>query len=116
MDYVRYCFSYNLKIRRSALQMSQEQLARLAGVSPGFIANIETGRNFPSSLVILKIASALKVDPYKLFVDPLKKDLFFTREEVEQWLKDSQRRLFGYGPSQEKEAGEEEKEKRQDVP
>jgi transcriptional regulator with XRE-family HTH domain len=94
--------------------MSQEQLARQAGVSPGFIANIETGRNFPSSLVILKIASALKVDPYKLFVDPLKKDLFFTREEVEEWLRDSQRRLFGYGPSGEGEAEEEEQEDREE--
>ncbi len=100
MDYVRYCLAHNLRVRRSTLQMSQEELARQAGVSPGFIANIETGRNFPSSLVILKIAAALRVDPFKLFIDPSKQDLLFTREEVEQWLRDSQRRLFGYGPSE----------------
>jgi len=95
MDYVRYCFASNLRLRRVILQMSQEELAHLANLSPGFIANIETGRNFPSSKGILKISSALKVEPWKLFLDPQKQDMFFTRDEVSHWLEDSRKRLFG---------------------
>jgi transcriptional regulator with XRE-family HTH domain len=98
MDYVRYCLASNLRLRRSILQMSQEELAHLANLSPGFIANIETGRNFPSSKAILKISSALKIEPWKLFLDPQKQDMFFTRDEVFQWLEDSRQRLLGFSP------------------
>ncbi len=98
MDYVRYCLASNLRMRRSILQMSQEELAHLANLSPGFIANLETGRNFPSSKAILKLSSALKIEPWKLFLDPQKQDMFFTRDEVFQWLEDSRQRLLGLPP------------------
>ncbi len=106
MDYVRYCLASNLRLRRSILQMSQEDLAHLANLSPGFIANLETGRNFPSSKAILKISSALKIEPWKLFLDPQKQDMFFTRDEVFQWLEDSRDRLLGLSPKQDEHNGE----------
>lgn len=87
-----------MRFRRASLGLSQDQLAQKANLSPGFIANIETGRNFPSSNAILKIASAMKVDPWKLFVDPQKQELFFSRDEVDQWLADSRKRLLGQDP------------------
>ena len=96
MDYVRYCLASNLRLKRTILQMSQDELAHLANLSPGFIANLETGRNFPSSKAILKISSALKIEPWKLFLDPQKQDMFFTRDEVYQWLEDSRQRLLGF--------------------
>ncbi|MFZ5861054.1 MAG: helix-turn-helix domain-containing protein [Spirochaetota bacterium] len=103
MDYVRYCLASNLRLRRAILQMSQEELAQRADLSPGFIANIETGRNFPSSKAILKISAALKIEPWKLFLDPQKQDLFFTRDEIFQWFEDSRKRLFGYPQNPEEE-------------
>jgi transcriptional regulator with XRE-family HTH domain len=105
MDYVRYCLASNLRMRRSILQMSQEELAHLANLSPGFIANLETGRNFPSSKAILKLSSALKIEPWKLFLDPQKQDMFFTRDEVFQWLEDSRQRLLGLPPKPSEEEG-----------
>lgn len=108
MDYVRYCLASNLRLRRSILQMSQEELAHLANLSPGFIANLETGRNFPSSKAILKISSALKIEPWKLFLDPQKQDMFFTRDEVFQWLEDSRERLLGLSPKQAEEKSDSE--------
>ncbi len=77
MDYVRYCLSSNLRVRRAILGISQEELARRANLSSGFIANLETGRNFPSSKAILKIASAMKMEPWKLFIDPQKQEIYF---------------------------------------
>lgn len=98
MDYVRYCLSSNLRVRRAILGISQEELARRANLSSGFIANLETGRNFPSSKAILKIASAMKIDPWKLLVDPQKEEVYYSRDEVDQWLEDSRKRLLGEEP------------------
>ncbi|HEY9054677.1 MAG TPA: helix-turn-helix transcriptional regulator [Rectinemataceae bacterium] len=82
MDYVRECFSANLKLRRAALGISQETLAELSGLSPGYIANLETGRSFPSTPVLLKIAGALKVEHWRLLVDPRKEEISYTRSEL----------------------------------
>ncbi len=103
MDYVRYCLSSNLRVRRAILGISQEELARRANLSSGFIANLETGRNFPSSKAILKIASAMKMEPWKLFIDPQKQEIYFSREEVFQWLEDSRKRLLGEDPTENRE-------------
>ena len=82
MDYVRECFSANLKLRRAALGISQETLAELSGLSPGFIANLETGRSFPSSAVLLRIAGALKVEHWRLLEDPGKVEISYTKSEL----------------------------------
>jgi len=43
------------------------QLAEYCGISTGYIAEIETGKKFPSIGVIEKIAGILKIEPYVLF-------------------------------------------------
>ena len=73
-----------MKIRRAILRMSQEDLAAQADVSAGYIANLETGRNFPSSEVIMKICSAMKIDPWKLFTDPQKQEFGYSKSEISQ--------------------------------
>lgn len=94
MDYIRYCLSNNLRQRRITLQISQEDLAHRSGVSPGFIANLETGRNFPSSEILLRIASVLQIEPYKLLMDPERQDVVYTQEEILQWIKESAAHLL----------------------
>lgn len=60
----------NLKLRRTALRISQEELADRSGVSAGYIANMETGRSFPSSDVLLRLSQALDVPHWDLLSDP----------------------------------------------
>lgn len=84
MDYIRECFSTNLKIRRAMMRISQEELADLSGVSAGYIANIETGRSFPSTTVLLKLSRALNVEHWKLLVDPRKDEIAYSKEEISQ--------------------------------
>ncbi|MCE1206362.1 MAG: helix-turn-helix domain-containing protein [Spirochaetia bacterium] len=98
MDYVRECFVLNLKIRRKIMRMSQENLAEAAEVSSGYIANIETGRNFPSTQVILKLAKALNVDHWNLFVDPRKEDIGFSKDEVFSIIDNFKNYLMGELP------------------
>jgi transcriptional regulator with XRE-family HTH domain len=47
------------------------QLAEYCGISPGYVAEIEIGKKFPSVKVIEKIAAILKIEPYVLFKSSL---------------------------------------------
>ncbi|HWR12020.1 MAG TPA: helix-turn-helix transcriptional regulator [Rectinemataceae bacterium] len=82
MNYVQECLASNLKTRRAIMNLSQEALAELAGLSPGFIANLETGRSWPSAKTLLKLSEALRLEPAKFFVDPLHDEIGYTKEEL----------------------------------
>jgi len=82
MDYVRECLAANLKTRRAIMRISQENLADLSGLSAGYIANLETGRSYPSSLSLFKLSQALKVGHWKLLEDPKINEISYTREEI----------------------------------
>ena len=83
MDYVRECLSANLKLRRAMRGLSQEGLAELSGLSAGFIANLETGRNYASSESLLSLSQALNVEHWRLLADPTKDEVAYTRMELE---------------------------------
>ena len=44
-------------------------LAEYCDTSPGYIAEIEAGRKFPSPEMIDKLAQALRIDPYLFFIN-----------------------------------------------
>jgi len=58
----------NIKKRREDLQLSQMDLADRTGMSAGYIGEIEIGRKFPSPESIEKLADALEIRPYRLFM------------------------------------------------
>ena len=60
-------FSYNIKKFRQG-HYTQEALAEKAGLSPQQINGIEGGRKFVSTESLLKIANALNVEVYQLFI------------------------------------------------
>jgi len=64
---LKQIFIKNLKGFRTKEGLSQMQLAEYCGVSSGYIAEIETGKKFPSVGIIEKIAAILKIEPYMLF-------------------------------------------------
>ena len=45
------------------------KLAEYCNTSPSYIGEIETGRKFPSTEMIEKIAEVLRIEAYHLFVD-----------------------------------------------
>jgi transcriptional regulator with XRE-family HTH domain len=99
MDYIRECFSANLKIRRAMMRISQEKLADLSGVSAGYIANLETGRSFPSTEVLLKLSVALNVAHWKLLADPHKDEIDYSRDELSSILDKVKDYVLGELPS-----------------
>ena len=69
----------NLKRRRSVLGISQMELAERAGLSSGYVGEIEMGRKFPSPEALEGLATALGVRPFRLLMGD---------EDVAEWLGD----------------------------
>lgn len=68
MDVIRV-FSKNVKTYRVQLGLSQEHLAEKAGLHRTYISAIECGKRSISLDNIQKIADALKIETYLLFID-----------------------------------------------
>ena len=60
-------FGRILQEERKAKKISQEKLAKLAGLDRTFISLIENGKRSPTFSTILKICSALEIAPSELF-------------------------------------------------
>jgi transcriptional regulator with XRE-family HTH domain len=73
MTKIRELLATNLKSYRAARGWSQAKLAEKAGISTQYIGMIETKIKFPSSNMLEKLATALRIDPAELFykkIDP----------------------------------------------
>jgi putative transcriptional regulator len=56
-----------LKVHRARLDLTQEKLAELVGVTRKTINTVETGRFIPSTVLALKLARALGATVEELF-------------------------------------------------
>ena len=65
---VRDILAANLRRIRCEWGYSQTQLARLIGISPGYMCDIEKSRRWPSAPVIAAIAEVLRLDPFQLLL------------------------------------------------
>ena len=71
MDNIKETFARNLRENRRKCGLTQEQLAEKAEVSTHYIALIELARNIPKVETIERLANALNVEIYELFIVPL---------------------------------------------
>lgn len=62
-----------IKELRTYLGLNQNQLAKLSGLTPAAISQIEGGQREPSLSTIDKICEALEIEPAYLFRDKTKK-------------------------------------------
>ena len=65
---LRQRLSVNLKKQRKNKNWSQFELAEKADISEQTVNSIESHRLWPSDKTLVKIAGALKIDIYKLFL------------------------------------------------
>ena len=68
MTNIREVLAGNLKKYRHSRGWSQAKLAEKTGTSTQYIGMLEIKGKFPSSEMIHKLASALKIDPTELFL------------------------------------------------
>jgi transcriptional regulator with XRE-family HTH domain len=67
---LKQIFIQNLKDFRKKEGISQMKLAEYCDISLGYIGEIESGRKFPSTDMIEKIAGVLRIEPYCFFKNP----------------------------------------------
>ena len=54
------------RLRKARNNMTQEELAKRAGLTRGYVARLETGRHDPALSTLEKLAKALRVKVAKL--------------------------------------------------
>jgi transcriptional regulator with XRE-family HTH domain len=62
-------FVFNMKKYRKKRRLSQMKLAEMLNTSTSYIGEIEINNKVPSMGMVEKIAEALDVEPFRLFVD-----------------------------------------------
>ncbi|HOX14338.1 MAG TPA: helix-turn-helix transcriptional regulator [Spirochaetia bacterium] len=80
-------FIQNLKKERGRLRISQSTLAERAELSSGFIGEIESGRKFPSIDTVERLARALEVPPYRLYMSDRDLEDLLAPEGKPAWAK-----------------------------
>lgn len=62
-------FVFNMKKYRKARKLSQMKLAEMLNTSTSYIGEIEINKKVPSMEMVERIAKALEIEPFRLFVD-----------------------------------------------
>ena len=82
MSQLKKLLGKRIKELRISKKMTQEQLAEKIGIGPASLSKIEIGMYHPNDDNLEKIAQALDVEPYKLYInsqfkepDTLKKEM-----------------------------------------
>ena len=94
MAELKKLFAQNLKKKRRICGFTQANLAEKVDVSTHHIAMIELARNFPTSELIERIASALETEVYELFLEE-KKTQQTELEKLRKDIKEDIHELFG---------------------
>jgi transcriptional regulator with XRE-family HTH domain len=68
VETLRKTVSINIKKHREHLNLTQEKLAEEAGISANMVNDIEGCRTWISDKTLVNLASALKIETYRLFL------------------------------------------------
>jgi transcriptional regulator with XRE-family HTH domain len=100
MTKLRDILAHNLKEKRRNCGFSQEKLAEMVNVSTHHIATIETARNYPTLDLVERLANALNIEIYELFINQLSPPEEMERlyqtvaKNIEQLISENMERLY----------------------
>ena len=92
MERQQSIFVQNLRKQRRKSGFTQAQLAEKVNVSTHHIGMIELSRNNPTLELVERIANALNIKTYELFIDPLSPNVEL--ERLRQEIRDDMRQLL----------------------
>ena len=65
---IKICLGRRIKSLRESKNYTQEYLSELVGIEQATLSNIERGKSYPAVDTLQKIANALNVEPYVLYM------------------------------------------------
>lgn len=68
MDNIKILLGKRIKELRQKRRYTQEKLAEMANIEIPSLSNIENGKNYPNHETLYKLATALNVRPFELFI------------------------------------------------
>lgn len=80
------CVIERIKMTRISKNISQMEVCLRANMSQSFLANIESGKKQPSLMTIIRIASALEVNPRDFFPEDSKKNKEEIKKEIHELI------------------------------
>jgi transcriptional regulator with XRE-family HTH domain len=93
MNRVQELLANNIKNARLRLGYTQMKLAEQSSISTSFIGEIETGKKFPSSDTLEKIADALGMKPYQLLLDDEAWSIYDKHESITNLYQELKERI-----------------------
>jgi transcriptional regulator with XRE-family HTH domain len=63
---IKHRIAQRLQTLRTRRHLTQEQLAAQAGISRGYLARLETARQVPTVVILVRLARALRVKVSRL--------------------------------------------------
>jgi transcriptional regulator with XRE-family HTH domain len=88
---LRKTLSANIKRHRENAGLTQEKLSEKAGISANMINDIEGCRTWVSDKTLVKLAAALQVETYRLFLPPTLTDTDLAKTATADLAKDLQK-------------------------
>ena len=85
MNRFRTALAKNIKRARSEQGLTQQDLAERCELSTNYLATVEIGGKFPSADTLEKLAIALGLKPYQLFLEDGDVEAFDRRELVARY-------------------------------
>lgn len=85
MNRFRTALAKNLKRARSEQGLTQQDLAERCELSTNYLATVEIGGKFPSADTLEKLAIALGLKPYQLFLEEGDVEAFDRKELVARY-------------------------------
>lgn len=99
-SHIRSIIAKNVKKYRKLNLLTQEELAEASEISNTYIANIECGQTWISDKTLEKIASALRIDEYLLFIpeetQATNLETIEKRQELIEYLNKRQNEIGNY--------------------
>ena len=90
LDKIRGILPNRIRTFRNSKGLTQERLAEAVDIHATYISRIESGKKLPTLIIICKIADALGVDLYELFMDEAKANSYdYKRKRLINIVNDS---------------------------
>jgi transcriptional regulator with XRE-family HTH domain len=81
-----------IKALRARLDLTQDQLSERVQITPQYLSNIERGKENPTLDMLLRLAEALKVDAWEMFLsDAEAPDAQALRRKIDRLLQEADR-------------------------